>query len=206
MSAFLGKIHYLLYNKIQLNEDLLEDILNFAEGKDILVEEIKAGAYRKYGYPERRALEEVIDQGNIHGWLQMKISSVEVRTAEIVTELVDNRKIDIKDIANIYYENGKKTMGSIDTGNFSPKDLFNLIYSYMLEGMPCDRVSEVVSEDENEFLWNTTTCIHREYWDKVNGKVVNFHVLRDAWINGFLSNTGYSYVRSEEGNNKITRG
>lgn len=206
MSAFLGKIHYLLYNKIQLNEDLLEGILNFAEGKNIPIEEIKAGVYERYGYPERRALEGVIDQGNIHGWLQLKINSVEARTAAIVTELINNRGMDIKDIANIYFENGKNIMDSIGAGDFLPKDLFNLIYSYMLEGMPCDRINEVVSEDENEFLWKTTTCIHKKHWDKINGEVANFHALRDAWINGFLSSTEYSYVRSEDGNNKITRG
>lgn len=206
MSAFLGKIHYLLYNKIQLNEDLLEGILNFAEEKDIPVEEIKARVYEEYGYPERRALEEVIDQSNIHGWLQMKIKSVEARTAAIVTELIDNRRMNVKDIANIYYENGKKVMDSIGTRDFSPKDLFNLIYSYMLEGMPCDRINEVISEDENEFLWKTTACIHKEHWDKVSGEVANFYVLREAWIKGFLSSTEYSYIRSEDGNNKIMRG
>lgn len=31
MSAFLGKIHYLLYNKIQLHEKLVEEIAELAK-------------------------------------------------------------------------------------------------------------------------------------------------------------------------------
>ncbi|AJA46464.1 hypothetical protein CPAST_c03640 [Clostridium pasteurianum DSM 525 = ATCC 6013] len=206
MSAFLGKIHYLLYNKIQLNEDLLEGILNFAEGKNIPVKDIENRVYEEYGYPERRALEEVIDQGNIHGWLQEKIQSVENRTAAIVTELINKYSINIDDISKIYYENGKKIMKSIDTENFLPKDLFDIIFTYMLEGMPCDMINKPIFESENEFSWETTRCIHKQHWDKVKGDVNNFYILRNAWIKGFLDITEYSYIRSENGNSKITRG
>lgn len=206
MSAFLGKIHYLLYNKIQLNEDLLEGILNFAEGKNIPVKDIENKVYEEYGYPERRVLEEVIDQGNIHGWLQGKIQSVEDRTAAIVTELIDKYSINIDDISKIYYENGKKIMKSIDVENFVPKDLFDIIFTYMLEGMPCDMINKPVFESENEFSWETARCIHKQHWDKVHGDINNFYTLRTAWIDGFLCETGYSYTRNENRNNKITRG
>lgn len=205
MSLFLGKIHYLLYNKIQLNEDLLEGILNFAEEKNIPIEELKSEIYKKYGYPERRALEEVIDQGNIHGWLQEKIQSVEDRTAAIVTELINNHHIKIDEISEIYYDNGKKIMETIAADDFLPKDLFNLIFSYMLEGMPCDMINEVIFETESEFSWKTTRCIHKQHWDKVGGQVNNFYTLRYAWINGLLDTTEYSYILSQNGNNKISR-
>ncbi|AGK95513.1 hypothetical protein [Clostridium pasteurianum] len=206
MSAFLGKIHYLLYNKIQLNEDLLGGILNFAEGKNIPVEEIKSKIYEKYGYPEKRDLEEAIDQGNIHGWLQEKIQSVENRTAAIVTELINKHDIKMDDISKIYYDNGKRIMGAMEVKDFLPKDLFDIIFTYMLEGMPCDMINEVIFESESEFSWKTTRCIHKQHWDKTGGEVNNFYTLRKAWINGLLDATEYSYIRSENGNNKITRG
>lgn len=205
MSLFLGKIHYLLYNKIQLNEGLLEEILNLAEAKSIPVEEIKNRIYEKYGYPERGVLEDVISHDNIHGWLQSKIQSVENRTAAIVTELINNYHIEIGEIAEIYFQNGKNVMANIDKKDFSPKELFTLIYEYMLEGMPCDMINKVVCDSENEFSWETTRCIHKEHWDNVSGEVSNFYTLRNSWIKGFLaaSGTNYSYIRTDDGYNSI---
>ena len=71
MSAFLGKIHYWLYNKVLWHEELSEEILKYAASKGVSVEEIKAEVYSKYGEPDLSPLEDVIDQGNIHGWLQL---------------------------------------------------------------------------------------------------------------------------------------
>lgn len=205
MSAFLGKIHYLLYSKIQLNEDLLDDILKLAEERKVPVQEIKNAVYEKYGFPERRELEGVIALENIHGWLQGKIQSVEYRTAAVVTELINNYGIKINEIAEIYYDNGKKIMEGLGPGEYTQKELFMIIYDYMLEGMPCDRINQVVNDSENEFSWQTTTCIHKEFWNSVQGDVSNFYVLRSAWINGLLaaSGTNYSYIRTEDGYNII---
>jgi len=56
MSAFLGKIHYWLYNKIQLHEDILDEMIRFAEQRGIPVEELKEEANEKFGKPERGQL------------------------------------------------------------------------------------------------------------------------------------------------------
>ncbi|SMC18174.1 hypothetical protein SAMN02745134_00514 [Clostridium acidisoli DSM 12555] len=207
MSSFLGKIHYLLYNKIQVNEEILEEVLRLAEEKNIDVNSIKDRVYEKYGYPEKRALEDVIEHDNIHGWLQSKIQSVENRTAAIITELTSGASVDIDEIAEVYFKNGEKIMKGSGEMDCSPKKLFDLIFDYMLEGMPCDMINQVISESENEFEWKTTRCIHKEYWENVNGNVLNFYSLRTAWINGFLSAAGanYSYVRNGDGYNKITK-
>jgi hypothetical protein len=206
MSTFLGKIHYWLYNKIQLHEDLLEEVLKFAEERNINAEELKMRTYEKYGYPERKPLEEVVNQGNIHGWLQMKIQSVEYRTAAVVTELINKYDVKIQEIADIYYKSGAKTMESIVVEDFSLKNLYTLIFDFMLEGMPCDNVNKVVLNSENEFSWQTTTCLHREYWDGAQGNVSNFYILRGSWINGFLkaSRKSYSYRRTPDGLNTIS--
>lgn len=207
MSAFLGKIHYWLYNKIQLQEDLIEGILKFAKEKDISVQEIEKEVFEKYGYPERRALETVIDNGNIHGWLQTKIQSVELRTAAIVTELINNHGIKVDEIGKIYFENAKAVMKNIEEKDISPSEMFQLIFEYLLEGMPCDRVNEVISEAEKEFSWKTTVCIHKQYWEEVNGDVSNFYILKNSWINGFLygAENKYSYIRTDDGINIIRK-
>jgi len=203
MSAFLGPIHYWLYNKIQLHEDILEEILELAEKKNILTDELKAEAYEKYGYPERNPLEEVINHGNIHGWLQSNIQSVENRTAWIVTGLLKNSDISIDELSKLYYDNGSKKRSEKD-GNFSPLELYTMIFDNMLEGMPCDRVNEPISGSDDEFSWKTTRCLHKEFWDNAGGDVSNYYTLRDLWIKGFIGD-GNVYTRTDEGYNTIRR-
>ena len=93
----------------------------------------------------------------------------------------------------------------IDEG--SPQDFFNLIFDYMIEGMPCDRINEIDENNETTIQWSTLKDIHKEHWDRVGGDVNNFYYFRDSWINGFLSasNTGYKYTRTEKGINTIRK-
>ena len=69
MSAFLGPIHYWLYNKIQLQEELIQDIATYGEksGWPIFSEK---HLEEKTVNKELRPLNELIDVMNIHGWLQ----------------------------------------------------------------------------------------------------------------------------------------
>jgi hypothetical protein len=180
MSAFLGKIHYWLYNKIQLHEDILEEVIGFAEQRCIPVEAIKAEAEQKYGRPESGPLEDVINHRNIHGWLQSRIQSVENRTAWLVTVLVKEHGVKFDEISDIYSENGRVVMAALGGGEFSPKELYTLIFDNMLEGMPCDRINEPAAESECEFSWNTTRCLHKECWDNAEGEAADFYALRDA--------------------------
>jgi hypothetical protein len=204
MSAFLGRIHYWLYNKIQLHEDILDEVIRYAESRRIPVEGLKEEAYEKFGSPERGQLEEVINHGNIHGWLQSKIQSVENRSAWIVTGLINNYGVKVDDLAEVYRENGRKAMAGIGGGDYTPKDLYAMVFDNMLAGMPCDRVNEPVSESEDEFLWKTTRDLHKESWDAAGGQVSTFNCLRDAWIQGFIGEKN-TYTRTEDGMNAIRR-
>lgn len=205
MSAFLGKIHYWLYNKIQLHEKLIEDIAELAKERGYDSEALLNRSFLKYGHPITGSLEENIEHSNIHGWLQERIISVESRLAYVVTELLNNNVIKKEEVSDIFYQNGVSTMKKLEVSEGSPKDFFSLIFDYMLEGMPCDRVNEVIEDDENKIVWRTTSDLHKEHWEKVSGDVNNFNSFVDAWINGFLneSGTGYKYSREENGINII---
>lgn len=196
MSAFLGKIHYWLYHKILWHEHLLQEVIGLAASKNIPVEEIKETVYSKYGEPDFSPLEEVIDHGNIHGWLQSRIESIEYRIAAVVTELISKHGIKVEDLQTIYKENGIKAAQSAEVVVNSPQDLFSHIFDFLLSGMPCDRVHETVSDTDTEFSWKTTRCLHKEYWDAVSGDVNSFYELQDAWIDGFVKaiDTSYSFM------------
>ena len=205
MSAFLGKIHYWLYNKIQLHEKFIEEAVKLANSKGYNSETLLNESYSRYGYPVNGPLENEIEHSNIHGWLQERIISVESRLAYVVTELLKNNVVRKEELTEIFYENGASVMKGLDAIEGSPQELFTLIYDYMLEGMPCDRVNEVTENSDTVVQWKTTRDIHKHYWDAAQGDVNNFYSLRDAWINGFLGagSIGYKYTRTEEGVNTI---
>ena len=86
MSAFLGPIHYWLYRKIELQEEFVDQIIILAENEEM--NDLKQTLLSKYGEFDRRPLEEIIDDGNIHGWLQDKVARSEYKLAIGVTTLV----------------------------------------------------------------------------------------------------------------------
>lgn len=201
MSAFLGKIHYWLYNKIQLHEKLIEDIAALAKKNGYDSEALLNRSFLKYGYPITGSLEENIEHSNIHGWLQERIISVESRLAYVATELLNSNVVKKEEVSDIFYQNGVNAMKKLEISGGLPEDFFNLILDYMLEGMPCDRVNEVIESDQNKIVWRTTSDLHKDYWQQASGDVNNFNSFVDAWINGFLneSGTGYKYTREENG-------
>jgi len=208
MSAFLGKIHYWLYNKIELHEKLAEELLSSAMEKGYDVEALKAAGYEKYGAPTVGALEDAIDHGNIHGWLQERIHSVEGRIAFTVTALLNTGAMDIGEMSQVFSRNGKAYADGLDATGLSPQDMHRLVFDFMLEGMPCDRVSETLSNNDEEFSWRATRCLHSDFWDAEGGDVANYHALRDAWIKRFVdsSGSGFSYSRTADGISVIRRG
>ena len=75
MSAFLGHIHYWLYRKIQLLVERENLILEkTSKVVDDLAEELHSISVDTYGEPINPSipLENIIDHGNIHGWLLTK--------------------------------------------------------------------------------------------------------------------------------------
>lgn len=207
MSAFLGKIHYWLYDKVKLHEKLIENIMEVAGKNGYKSELLLNESYSKYGFPVTGLLENEIEHTNIHGWLQERIISVESRLAYVVTQLLKNDIVKKEDIAHIFYENAVNTMKELGINEGSPEDFFKRIFDYMLEGMPCDRASQIIESSETMITWETTRDLHKVYWDEVGGNISNYYYFRDSWINGFLSasGTGYEYTRTENGINVIRK-
>lgn len=207
MSAFLGKIHYWLYDKIKLHEKLIENVTALAERNGYNCEALLSESYLKYGFPVTGLLENEVDHRNIHGWLQQKIISVESRLAYVITKLLKNNVVKKKDVADIFYKNAVNIMKELGINEGTPQDFFNLTFDYMLEGMPCDRVNEVTESSETTIVWETTKDLHKDYWEEAQGDINDFYYFRDSWINGFLSasGTGYKYTRTDNGINTIKK-
>lgn len=181
MSAFLGPIHYWLYNKIQLQESLTESITEYDKTIDEKLDKL-------CGTVERRPLEEVIDTANIHGWLQGQIEIAETRFALAVTTLL-NVGVNLDDIKLMARKFGSTHPLLADTA----PEVFKQLGDLLLDGMPCDHVNQVTEQDDEKVVWMRTTDIHKPHWDKADGDISNYYALRSELILGMLQESGFSF-------------
>lgn len=206
MSLFLGKIHHWLYNKILWYEEAEKEIIKMAENQGVNVGSMVDRLNREYGQPTNGTpLEDVIDTSNIHGWLQQKIESAELRQAALVTELLNFQPDAKAGIIAVYIVQGRRAAKDYQGAAESPEQIFNAMNEYILEGMPCDRVNVVVETTDRTYSWETTVCLHQPYWTSVGGDVLNFYDFRIAWIKAFVEtlNDRFTYEKTEDGLNRI---
>lgn len=195
MSAFLGPIHFWLYNKIQLQEELIQNILE-ASKKNNWDESLQEKVDTTCGEAQRRPLEEVIDESNIHGWLQYHISISERRLAYVVTNLIKEDASRLEALKEVAYSFGTKHPVGEGIG---ADEAFKVLNDSLLDGMPCDRVNEPMEQNKEKAQWRQTQCIHQEYWDEVEGDILAYYVLRSQIIKGMLSKSNLVYEEKEHG-------
>lgn len=193
MSAFLGPIHYWLYRKIQLQEELIEELAELSEKKHW--EEIsKDGLRERTVRKELRPLNELIDITNIHGWLQERIRDVEGRYALLVTALLkaDPSRITALEEEAFRFGRAHRLPESSDLS-----DAYRALEDSLLNGMPCDRVNVLTEQSDACCSWEQTEDIHAEYWNAVGGEPENYYRLREKLMEGMLDGSGIR-VRSED--------
>ncbi|WP_315080509.1 hypothetical protein [uncultured Clostridium sp.] len=206
MSLFLGKIHFWLFNKILWFEGLEDEIIKIAKDEGLDVLQLKKEIEGKYGTKiPNKPLEEIIDTSNIHVWLQEKIHSSEGKIAAWTTILIDNNDEVKEKLEQVYINQGVKAAHEVKEEEIilnSAEDIFNKVNDYILDGMPCDRVNEIINSNENCVEWTRRICVHKNIWDNEKGDVNYFYYLRDLWIKAFVNevNPEFEHV---EGNNGI---
>jgi len=207
MSLFLGKIHYWLFNKIVWFEDLEEEIIDLAKSEGLDIDTLSKEINNKYGERlPKLPLEDMIDTSNIHGWLQDKIHSAEYRLATWTVKILEKEN-GKKKLEDLYIKQGLKAANEIiQSGRDlnSAVDIYNAVNDYILDGMPCDRVNEVLLQEENKVLWKRRLCVHKNLWDAVGGDVNLFYSLRDLWISSFVNKVNSNYKYSFLGNNEFS--
>lgn len=203
MSLFLGKIHYWLFNKVLWFEGLEGEIIKLAKDKGIDVEKLEAEINSKYGVKTpNKNLEDMIDTSNIHGWLQGKIHSAEGRMAAWTKVILENNQDYILDMRKVYENQGVNAANEAKESleNINAEIIFNSMNDYILDGMPCDRVNEVIDSSEESIMWKRRVCVHKNIWENEGILVDVFYELREHWINAFVNtmNNDYEYVKLED--------
>lgn len=198
MSRFLAPVHTWLFNKIIVLENIEKGIVEAVDSEELKA--AHAELLNTFGeYIPMKPLEEMIDQSNIHGWLQERITVAESRQAAFISKF-DNDEALLNVVASVYENVGKeagKNFGTLE----DPKMIFNGLNNVLLEGMPCDRVNKVVSEDENMMEWHTLSCVHKNNWESNGVAVENYYRFREAFTKGFVESVGpafeYAYTNTD---------
>lgn len=205
MSLFLGKIHYWLFNKILWFEGLEDEIIKLAEKQGLNINKLKEEINLKHGekLPNKK-LEEIIDTENIHGWLQHKIHSAEGRMAMWTAVMLDKDSKAFKDLEEVYKVQGIEAAKEVKSNQniTSAKEIYNSINDYILDGMPCDRVNEIITLDDETVQWKRRICVHKDIWEKESLNVEVFYDLRDLWIKAFVNELNHNF-EYKKGNEEI---
>ncbi len=145
-------------------------------------------------------LEQIIDQSNIHGWLQSRITATELRQAALVTTILGTKAEYKAQLTELYRKQGETIARQVEGTPESQEEVYKALNDYLLEGMPCDRVTQVVVNDDKELAWQVTECLHKPYWDQVKGDVQHFYDFREAWVKAFVQGLGPNFTYIKSGN------
>ncbi len=115
-----------------------------------------------YGEPINPSipLENIIDHGNIHGWLSNQINIASVREAAFIKDLLDTNSGDeavnvVTAILDAFAVQGQ-ACGVVAQDNLEEHTapaIYNALQNFYVNGMPCDGGDQVVSESPDEFTW-----------------------------------------------------
>lgn len=208
MSAFLGPIHHWLYNKITIQEELTTRILHSLsiEQREQVQHKLQnAFATLPGGYElPKGTLEELIDESNIHGWLQEKVTLVEKRFAMASSEILEYNYKTLEELEEIAFSFGKELGAKIKPIQ-TVDEAYQLLNDMLLDGMPCDHINQVIGRGESELTFRHTACIHAQHWQETNHEVTVYYQVRDALIRGLFLYTPVSYVVEEDGTHHLMK-
>ncbi|MFO3717215.1 hypothetical protein AB9Q04_02475 [Anaerococcus sp. ENR1011] len=143
MSENLGPIHYMMYEKIKFQDEITNYLL---EGDTSEVDKLNKPV-------SKEPLENLIDQANIHGWLDSKIDVVENRLNYALNNSENTKEK--------MYEFGKENAKGKNFDDFN--SVFSDLNMLLLDGMPCDRGLSAQVDEKGDLYLITNTNLHSKY-------------------------------------------
>ena len=203
MSAFLGHIHYWLYRKIQLLVERENLILEkTSKVVDDLAEELHSISVDTYGEPINPSipLENIIDHGNIHGWLANQINIASVREAAFIKDMLDTNSGDeavhvVTAILDAFAVQGQ-ACGVVAQDNLEEHTapaIYNALQNFY------------VSESPEEFTWVGDHRLQAGYW-RTAGVDPKFMALAyQTWFEAFVKaiDPAFELVTTEENGTRL---
>ncbi|MZP31047.1 hypothetical protein GTO91_15130 [Heliobacterium undosum] len=207
MSAFLGPIHYWLYSKIRRVVEREQMVYEkAAELCNDTADELRAQVWQIYGEPlPDMPLDQLIDQGNIHGWLQRQINIAETREAALIKEIVQTcGDAGREAVEKAFREHGAICGHDAAKGNATAaggaNEIYKLLNNYLLNGMPCDQADMVRENGSDKVCWETTICLQQGNWRKAGADESLMKQLYQIWIGAFVEavNPAFTYRQTAD--------
>lgn len=201
MSAFLAPIHFWLYHKIIMQERLTKALADGArrEGWQVVA---SGELINECVNTDETPLENIIDQGNIHAWLQARIIDAESRYARLVKEILNESSARLVILENLAYEFGRENQ--LKPCN-NATEAFRALDEILLDGMPCDRVNQPLEQDEKRYRWKRTADIHGMRWTEIGADGTTYYILRAAFVKGIFENSTFDFIDYQDGSYEIIK-
>lgn len=207
MSAFLAPIHYWLFKKIRLVEKREQKLFELANDMcNATAEELQEQVWQTYGQPlPDKDLSEMIDQSNIHGWLQKQINIVETREAAFIKELTSMCGSAGLDTAAKAFEADAaecgadaKAAGKYDLSKAS--GIYQAMNDYFLNGMPCDQADMLVENSADQVAWQDVSGLKEKNWTRVAVDSKIMTSLYRVWFGKFVlvANPAFRYEQTAD--------
>lgn len=183
MSAFLGPIHTVMYNRIITLQKVINAVGELAR------REGWSESVGNYVITDFLPIEDVIDLDNIHASLFELVDGAEKRFAGIISKLIED---DTNRITLI--EKEIEVMGRemhVPAG-LSAEEACYRLQDILLDGMPCERSSEVIVIAGNKSRLVRNIDLHSDYFAErgLEGELY-YHFLY-AFVRGLLMKYTYN--------------
>lgn len=180
MSRFLAPIHFLMYDKVLFLEAFVENYIDIAKDNNVELKELNS-----LGEIEKSPLDRIIDEDNIHLWIQKKVEIVENRFAYVVSEILKSDKELIIELLKYSYRKGRN-----ENFNSNADDAFKFIISRFLDGMPCDNSISIIESNEDFVKFIIEIDNHEKFWEYGISSETYWEI-RNKYIKGLLSISRY---------------
>lgn len=193
MSLVLGPVHHWMYKKIQTTEAREAFIVNALKTKyGQESEEILSFIYAKHPLSDKNAsFEEILGNTPIHQGIQNLIIKAETREGFVITAFCEKygdeaEELAIRSAYEYGVECGKRAVVERGSrGECSASKAFEMIQSYLCDGMPCDRGAQLQSEENDRTTWDHIECVHEQCWKDASASFKTMCDMLNSWIAGF---------------------
>ena len=193
MSAFLGPIHIMMYDRILYQDKMTLTLLKLAAEKD---PDSRLSDYIDTETPaaSKQSLDLIIDESNIHDWLSKAVSICEERFAMTVSSILEKSSANLEELCD-----AMKALGRTCGIPIPPdaEQAFQNLHSILLDGMPCDFPFVTTNSDQELVSWHVANCPHTPHWTGKGCSGDIYYQLRDAWMEGALENSKISHSRTD---------
>ena len=183
MSAFLGPIHSLMYSRIITVQKVINALAELAKDEGWNIDATQ------YVIEEFQPIEKVIDLSNIHASLFEMVNGAEKRFAGVVSALLQEHPERLGEIEAKVRSIGESI--GIDRPE-TPEEACARLQELLLDGMPCDRATEMAANSNGSYEIVRHSDLHSAYFEAVGMDGGVYYQLLKAFVEGLLFETSFA--------------